>query len=304
MNHVYPAIGVYTAVITAVSPVNLLTSTTVVTVQEAISGLTAVNDSPTIEGAVTNLTATVASGSDVTYSWDYGDGTGGSGTAVSHLYPGIGVYTAVVTASNGVSLVTVTTPVLIEEVISGLIAQNDSPTNLGQLTMLTATVSSGNHVTYDWEFGDGTTGSGPEIAHIYPAAGSYTAVVTASNGVSIISATTSVSIIDQITGLSVTSNSPIVPGGTAVLTATVATGSNVIYSWRFGDGDTGSGPVVNHVYEVGGAYQVVVTATNSASVMSVQTYVIVRAEGHFVFLPIVFHPVDSNPVALPPDPFE
>ena len=67
-----------------------------------IAGLTAENDSPTMLGQVTNLWAAVSEGSNVSYDWDFGDGTDATdaGDMVNHIYPAVGVYTATVTASN------------------------------------------------------------------------------------------------------------------------------------------------------------------------------------------------------------
>lgn len=84
-----------------------------VTVEEPITGLTALNDSPTTLGDPTTLTATVTAGSNVSYNWDLGDNAFGSGATVSHTYTATGVYTPVVTASNSVSTMTVTTVVTI-----------------------------------------------------------------------------------------------------------------------------------------------------------------------------------------------
>jgi PKD repeat protein len=114
---------------------------------------------------------------------------------VPHTYPNAGVYTAVVTASKNISdwLATATT-VTVEEVITGLSAINDSPTPLGDLTTLTATVTSGSHLGYRWAFGDGGSGAGSVVTHTYSETAVYTAVVTASNSVSGITATTTVEI--------------------------------------------------------------------------------------------------------------
>lgn len=82
----------------------------------AIQGLTAENDSPTIIGGTTNFTATIVNGSNVTYSWDFGDGKSGSGPNVSHMYTSAGEFTATVTASNNVNtLMQTTTAIVIEE---------------------------------------------------------------------------------------------------------------------------------------------------------------------------------------------
>jgi uncharacterized repeat protein (TIGR01451 family) len=170
--------------------------TNTVTVTDVpIAGLVAVNDSPTELGTSTTLMATVTAGTNVTYTWAFGDGNTGSGAVVSHTYPAVGAYAAIVTASNSVSQLTATTSVTITDApVEGLTAINDSPTELGAATALTATVVAGTHVTYTWAFGDGEVGTGAVVSHTYPAVGVYAAVVTASNSASLLTATTSVTI--------------------------------------------------------------------------------------------------------------
>jgi hypothetical protein len=110
---------------------------------------------------------------------------------VGHIYPTVGVYAAVVTASNSLSVVTATTPVTITDVpIEGLVATSDSPTPLGRLTTMTATITVGSNVLYAWTFGDGEGGSGPTPAHTYPSIGTFTATVSATNGVGVVVAST------------------------------------------------------------------------------------------------------------------
>ena len=79
--------------------------------------------------------------------------------------------------------------------VAGLAASNDSPTWLGEPTTFTATVTAGSNVTYTWAFGDGDLGNGAVVTHTYPATGIYTAVVTASNDYNAITATTTVSVV-------------------------------------------------------------------------------------------------------------
>jgi CubicO group peptidase (beta-lactamase class C family) len=45
-----------------------------------------------------------------------------------------------------------------------------------------ATESNGDPLSYDWDFGDGSAGSGPSVTHAYAAEGSFTASVTVTNG--------------------------------------------------------------------------------------------------------------------------
>jgi uncharacterized repeat protein (TIGR01451 family) len=104
-----------------------------------------------------------------------------------------------------------TRTVSVEEPITGFSAENDSPTPLGQATSLTATITAGSNAAYMWAFGDGTTGSGATVTHIYPAVDDYTAVVTASNAVNVVEATTAVKIIGIIYLPLVMNNWPRIP---------------------------------------------------------------------------------------------
>ncbi|MBN2391366.1 MAG: PKD domain-containing protein [Anaerolineae bacterium] len=167
----------------------------VVTAEEAIAGLTSGNDGPTHLGTPTTLTATVAAGSDVVYTWDFGDGDSGEGASVTHTYPHIGAYTATVTATNHVGAMSATSIVTITDVpVTGLTASNDGPTQLGQPTTFTAEVAAGSNVTYTWVFGDGESAYGRVVSHVYAAGGSYTAIVTARNSVNSLTASTRVNV--------------------------------------------------------------------------------------------------------------
>jgi hypothetical protein len=241
-----------------------------------ISGLAADNDGPTILGAATQLTASISSGSNVNYVWDFGDNTGTNG--------------AEVTASNSVNQATATTNVLVEEAIAGLSAANDGPALLGTVTQLSATISGGSNVTYNWDFGDNTNGIGAIVSHQYAAPGSYFAEVTASNAVSQSMVTTTVVVEEAISGLVASNNGPTLLGSTTQLTATITSGSNVTYQWDFNDGTTGSGEEAFHTYGSPGTYTAQVTATNSFSQEIATTNVVVKEVAGRVFLPLLVKP--------------
>jgi uncharacterized repeat protein (TIGR01451 family) len=178
-------------------------ATATVSVVEPIAGLVATNDSPTLLGSPTTLTATITAGTHVIYTWAFGDGATGSGAVTPHTYPNIGVYTAAVTASNAVSALTATTVVTItDRPVTGLNVTNDSPTTLGHTTTLTATAG-GSNIVYAWDFGDGLpgiVGSQNVVTHTYATTGTFTAVVTASNSTNTLTATTSVDIVASAAG--------------------------------------------------------------------------------------------------------
>ncbi|GEM_PF-3873197 len=78
------------------------------------------------------------------------------------------------------------------QVTTGLFVTNDGPTPLGESTTLTASVAPGRNVTFTWDLGDESTVAGAIITHTYPALGTYTAVVTASNDAGVITGTTTI----------------------------------------------------------------------------------------------------------------
>ncbi|MCB0046860.1 MAG: PKD domain-containing protein [Caldilineaceae bacterium] len=88
--------------------------------------------------------------------------------------------------------------VMSDESISGLLAENDGPTVLGNATGFSASVIDGTSVSYAWDYGDGTTGSGPNPSHVYSAVGGYSVTVTASNGTDVETAQTIVEVSNAV----------------------------------------------------------------------------------------------------------
>jgi PKD repeat protein len=280
--HAYPAIGIYTATVTATNGVSALAVTTRVTIRDAsIVGLAAVNDSPTALGASTHLTASVAAGTNVVYSWRFGvGGATGTGATPTFVYPALGTYTATVTATNSLGFAVAQTQIVIRDAaITGLNASSTSPSVLGTSTQFTASVTQGTNVVFMWNFGDGTLPRpGAGHAYTYAAVGSYTATVTATNGVSTEVVSLPVVIIDvPIDQLSAENSSPVTIGDTTSFTASTGLGSNVLFTWDFGDGSAAvAGQFASHVYAAAGTYTARVTASNGAGSRIATTQVIVR----------------------------
>ena len=158
-------------------------SFTLTNTDSPISGLNATSSSPTILGSSTAFTATITTGTNVTYQWNFGDNSAlGSGANPTHQYAAVGTYTAIVTATNNLGSASKSVVVTVRDVpITGLQAANDSPKPVGSAVSFTATVSGGTGVSYTWDFGDGNGGSGATTQHTYASAGTYTAIVTATN---------------------------------------------------------------------------------------------------------------------------
>jgi YVTN family beta-propeller protein len=261
----------------------------VIASETAITNLSAINDSPTSIGSSTYFTATISTGENAQYLWAFGDGSYGTGETTTHIYPALGTYTAIVTATNQVSQMTATTTVEVVDIpIAGLTASNSSPTIVGNQTFLAAATSSGTNIQYTWAFGDGSYGNGANPTHTYPAVGNYTAIVTATNTNNTLSASTQVQVIDvAVSGLAAANDSPTILGNNTHLFATVSGGTNIQYTWAFGDGTYGSGASPSHVYPTVGNYMAIVTATNSNNSQSASTLVTIESGISYTYLPMV-----------------
>ena len=282
-------LGGYRAIATNAAGATSSTTATLSLALDAIEGLAATNDGPTQLGTPTGFEATLTSGTNVSYTWDYGDGQSGSGRTPSHTYAISGTFVATVTAINQLSVVTATTEVVVTddpaEAIAGLTATNDGPTAFGASTSFEATLSSGTFVTYTWDFGNGQSGSGRTPSHTYAMTGTYTATVTAINPLGVVTATTAAIVSDAPTealaGLSASNDGPTALGEPTSFAATLTSGTFVTYAWDFGDGQSGSGRTPSHTYAITGTYIITVTATNSLGSTDATTVAVVTDDPLF-----------------------
>ncbi len=197
--HLYATAGAYTVVMTATNVGGSDVATGTVTVDPVPEA--AFTFSPLSPQPGQPVYFIDASTNDpTTWQWTFGDGGGAGIQNPIHTYAVTGTYTVSLRAGNacGWSDYYQQDIVVVEELdepIEGLVASNDSPTWLGDLTTLTASVTAGANVTYLWDFGDGTPlVGGQTVTHTYPASGVYTATVTASNNSGSASADTTVTV--------------------------------------------------------------------------------------------------------------
>ncbi|MGC8874932.1 MAG: PKD domain-containing protein, partial [Chloroflexia bacterium] len=124
-----------------------------------------------------------------------------------------------------------------------------------------------------WEFGDGTISTLLNPVHTYPEAGTYEVTLHAANACSEASANATIVVTcTDPTNLAFSYRpEPLRAGQPATFTATVGAGDGPLsYAWSFGDGSSAQGQVVQHTYAAPGTYQVVLTATNPCTEVSIQ----------------------------------
>ena len=143
----------------------------------------------------------------------------------------------------------------------------------------------GNPLTYAWNFGDGTTGTGVRPSHVYAASGTYTVTLVVSDGVA--------SSAPAVTTATVTNRIPIAnPGGpyftmfkNQALTfdgsrSSDPDGNALTYRWSFGDGTTGTGVAPTHAYAIPGNMSVTLVVNdgeNDSAPASVTVQVVNQA---------------------------
>jgi len=158
-----------------------------------------------------------------------------------------------------------------------------SPTSPGvgdwvQFNGSASTDPNGSVTSYAWNFGDGTTGTGSVIWHRFVAGGVYTIALTVTDNqgaTTTSSQSVSVGAMNQPPVAAFT-NDPVVgtPGGWMQFDASMSAdldGMIAAYSWNFGNGMTGTGPVVWQRYTVAGSYAVTLTVTDNLGASTLLT---------------------------------
>ncbi len=194
-----------------------------------------------------------------TANWSFGDGTGGTGNSIVHVYNAQGTYTVTMTEvdAQGNVLCSSTMTVIYNTSSScSFLYSFPNPQNL--LVVQFNGGSSFSNPTYTWDFGDGSpliTGSSPQ--HGYAQAGSYTVCVTVTDGVD----TCNYCMVIPVVGgggsgnCSFTMNpdsiNPYVWNFMGVVNSILS-----LVTWDFGDGTTGTGIFATHQYATAGTYLV------------------------------------------------
>jgi len=118
------------------------------------------------------------------WDWDFGDGNFGTGDITPHTFPAAGTYAVALTVTDDDGLtnasgqqvnVTVTPPVNIPPVSQFTYSCNNLSCSFDGGT---STDSDGVVTTWDWEFGNGSFGTGEIIDQTYAAAGTYVVTLT------------------------------------------------------------------------------------------------------------------------------
>jgi PKD repeat protein len=242
------------------------------------------------------------------YEWSFGDGTTGSGAVVTHVYGGPGTYQVTVVISGEDGLASTGGPVEIVIIDAQALTPTPeiSPTAPGTgglpepVINYPAEGTVGVEVTFDgsesrpgsspiaryvWGFGDGATGIGAVATHVYTAPNTYQVTLTVTDEEEQSNIGGPVQILIKDAGEAQPTAPPgqlpqpimIFPSEGRVGNGLTFDGSQskpggspiASYMWDFGDGTTGSGAVVIHIFSTPGTYQVTLTLTGEDGLGSI-----------------------------------
>ena len=145
-----------------------------------------------------------------------------------------------------------------------------------------ASTDDGSIVSYDWDFGDGNTGTGVTASHTYAVDGTYTISLTVTDDEGATGSTS-----DMVT-VSAAGNNPPVASFISTTTdlmvdvdasASTDDGSIASYDWDFGDGNMGTGVTASHTYAVDGTYTITLTVTDDEGATGMTTSDVTVSDG-------------------------
>src|SRR5256712_1071956 len=209
-------------------------------------------------------------GNVVAYAWDFGDSTTGSGAITTHPYATPGTYNVTLNVTGNSSLQgTAYHDVVVQPAPPGpqppVADFTANPLRVNPDVPVTFDASAsfdpdGMIVSYTWEFGDSTGGSGKIATHSYSNSGAFTV-----NLAVVDNQTLSSSALHQVTvnarphAAFQFAPTTVYVGVTVAFDGSTSTdpdGSVASYAWDFGDGSTGTGVHASHVFTAKGTFPV------------------------------------------------
>ena len=238
-----------------------------------------------------NSTSSVSSGT-LNYLWDFNDGGSAVVPSPIHLYAAAGNYNVqLIVTTNNFCSDTITQTVTVHPL--PFVNFNNSPVCDGQISSFSeaTSISSGNIISFLWNFGDGSTANTAITSNQYLAAGIYNVTLTATSDFGCVNDTTKPVTVNFVPVANFTAADACLNTPNAFTNTSLILGSSPLtYAWAFGDGlGTSSSFSPGYTYASPGMYSVTLVATSGPGcVDSISKYTEVFN------LPVVFAGVDTT----------
>jgi len=177
--HLYSAVSNYTVTLTVTS--NNGCSNTLTQQVSPSAPVAAFTMSSGCLNTLTNFVdqSTISSGTITTWNWDFGDGTFGTVQNPSHSYTATGNFTVVLTITSDIGCVSTSAQQVTVTPIP--VAAFSAPSECSNTPVLftdQSTISSGNIVSWNWDFGDGGISTNQNPLHSFGTGGSFPVTLT------------------------------------------------------------------------------------------------------------------------------
>ncbi|KAM4584954.1 polycystin-1 [Odontesthes bonariensis] len=296
LNVIYQNDATYKLTVTATNHVSTLMEHFNVTVDrlQPMANLT-VNGVPDVvpQGSTQTLTTSVLLDMSVaaTFRWSFGDGgykefefqppysplLPGQDSPnqillsknITYVYSQPGIYTALVSVSNRYENISQSINMSVYSILTRVDIQTEPQLLAGKSASFEAhPLPSPYGIHYEWNFRDGSPlQQGRLVNHTYAQSGFFNVCVSVNNTISNTDACVEKFVYEEIEDLTAQSSSPTEINSLTTVTARLASGNNITWTFSMGDGNTytRSEPQVSHKYIKEGNYTVNVTAMNAVS---------------------------------------
>ena len=208
-----------------------------------------------------------ADGAILSYLWDFGDGAMGEGETVSYAWTAPGTYTVALTVTDDSgtgSAVQRTERAIVVDAAPVAEAGPDQFTTVSdvQFDGTASADADGRVASYEWDFGDGTTGTGPRPSHAYARPGVYEValVVRDASGAPLNTDRDTMRVI--VNAAPIADAGPpqtVAPGEEFILSARASVdpdGAIAAYTWTLPDGTTQPRERIAHSIDTPGTYRI------------------------------------------------
>ncbi|MCB9454885.1 MAG: PKD domain-containing protein [Anaerolineaceae bacterium] len=240
--YVYQNPGTYTAKLTAIGPGGQSQVTSTITVTQAPNAPTAAFTPDKTSGEVPlTVSFTNQSTGDISgYNWDFGDTATSTEQSPTHTYNTAGTYTVVLTVTGPGGTNTAEVTISATNPIPPSIAAFtvDKTTGPAPLLVQFTNQSSGENLTYSWDFGDGAVSTDINPSHTFSTAGTYSVTLQISGTGGTDSAQETI-IVSEVVNPPTASFSASPTTGDAPLPVQftdTSSGNITTWQWDFGDG--------------------------------------------------------------------
>lgn len=214
---------------------------------------------------------------NLSYSWDFGDNTNGSGAFTTHYYaPGTYIACLMIADTAGFCSDTICDTIVVSGSCNAGFTYSVDTTS-GQVAFQAQPI--GQNFSYSWNFGDNSTGTGPAPTHTYAASGTYYVCLAVNDSAGFCNDTICDTVTVNIVPPNCNTTFNFTDQGDGNTSFTVSPFSfTANYDWDFGDNNIGQGGFTFHQYASPGTYYVCLTTTDGTCISTYCDSVTVAAD--------------------------